>query len=1240
MADDKEKDEEDEEQELFEGDYVRLTSSMNEAQRLLNEIGLGWEQAMAQFLGQVGIVRKIEVKNEKQVVTVQFNGNDGPTHTHSAKALEYLEDYDPGDEPGDDQGDDLGDDDSEPDEPNKIWRVGEKVKEVVRARKGGKAATGMILAVNDGKCDIKFDDGTTQGNIPMGQLRALEKPSKDGTGFTATSSYNEYDFTKSCLPSGVEAVGEGVELKPGRGGETYLHVRKGTYLKMPLKGMRHERLKTDEPIPSYSMTLELQLAESHKNREAPWSIFQASFPEQHETDEVCIQAVRKPDHPKWKVGTDVDKLCVCAEMDPTSKQFAELKPGTIIQQCGEVQRLPSGARRVPVKFKRSDMAADDEDGKPKEKEKEAKEPEADADIMEAAGFRLGGGDEEEVVIELYAGYWGKKPGTCPTCIKVKSNEITKSISFYPGTEGGRLHVDGEKEVEVGWTPCQDHYHILILTMKATGTHSLQLLDGKDPTKSFKTEFRAPGWFDDFYGSASIKMTDPEDHELDDPGNEVSYKAEGEHKFKLIKVGDRSFETDELDPQGWVNFNRASLEPLEQGPKKAQKGPSCHVKVKESMTEKRLTPGRWHSLTFTVDGEEDKMVIYIDGELATKEEIDLFDYSEDFGPRGRGGRGRRGGMDGEGARSGPTDLSSLMWFGGGGTPTYSRFRVPQEGFLLFASNSMRSMPGDVKVRKAVFRNFTMDQATIEQQYVKSRHRKRPKVVPLDLSLTPLMKRKASPIWLQSMFISEFCNPFVPAMGGDVLKMYQVFVFALEGTVETLEKQGPVAEIEGIKTILQLYKAAEPLYKKWQQLWAAEEADQKAALSQVYLRRLEAARSSLVPGGRILVPLGLQLGRNPSTWQLLMLVVEKKINGCYRFVVINSCKIGLAWHESNASQPPKIKYRTAMEFDNVEPTVAEDEAWWVMLVITSVTPIEASTLYDKLLPWLAKAPLEDKLAKQTEGTDISPCMEWRSAQQAKTDSWRHLTFTFRFLLRDVANVSRERSKFLKWHLRRQFLTMAAFDLTKVTSLSVSERRLLRLGLAQLAHSAVKISCFPVEDAGDTESSLKLLRETHEFVDSVEKTIETKPRPYGFEDASVLPVMDLNAGEDEAPSEEWGLFPFFDRLLREAKSPGEKTGIPLLVPIDLLAMPEKITDLEGALQALRLCEELCGKLSFVGQERCKFAPFFKSGLASACLHRIIAAPPWTNSSEATLVACGPDLGTKWLRRPSSTDDSIIAT
>lgn len=43
-------------------------------------------------------------------------------------------------------------------------------------------------------------------------------------------------------------------------------------------------------------------------------------------------------------------------------------------------------------------------------------------------------------------------------------------------------------------------------------------------------------------------------------------------------------------------------------------------------EKRLYPGRWHSLTITVDSVRDEMCVYLDG-LAVDKPIDIF---ESFG----------------------------------------------------------------------------------------------------------------------------------------------------------------------------------------------------------------------------------------------------------------------------------------------------------------------------------------------------------------------------------------------------------------------------------------------------------------------------------------------------------------------------------------------------------------------------------------------------------------------------------
>jgi len=186
----------------------------------------------------------------------------------------------------------------------------------------------------------------------------MDKATNDGTGFTGTGTLNEFDFTRGQLPTGVEAVGEGVELCPGRGGDTYLHVRKGTFLRLPLRGLRHEKLRPEDPIQSYSLTLEIQLGDNHPRLEHPWSLFQASFPEVHDTDEVTFMSQLRAEFPKWKVGTDVDKLVVNRDIETDSQVLAELPTGTVVQQIGEAKRLPNGGRRALVKFKRTTLAED------------------------------------------------------------------------------------------------------------------------------------------------------------------------------------------------------------------------------------------------------------------------------------------------------------------------------------------------------------------------------------------------------------------------------------------------------------------------------------------------------------------------------------------------------------------------------------------------------------------------------------------------------------------------------------------------------------------------------------------------------------------------------------------------------------------------------------------------------------------------------------------------------------------
>ena len=50
------------------------------------------------------------------------------------------------------------------------------------------------------------------------------------------------------------------------------------------------------------------------------------------------------------------------------------------------------------------------------------------------------------------------------------------------------------------------------------------------------------------------------------------------------------------------------------------------------------------------------------------------------------------------------------------------------------------------------------------------------------------------------------------------------------------------------------------------------------------------------------------------------------------MVNSSPIGLAYHATDASRPPKIRYRVALELDDIPAARAEDEGFWMMRLIS--------------------------------------------------------------------------------------------------------------------------------------------------------------------------------------------------------------------------------------------------------------------------------------------------------------------
>ncbi|CAK9023707.1 unnamed protein product [Durusdinium trenchii] len=546
-----------------------------------------------------------------------------------------------------------------------------------------------------------------------------------------------------------------------------------------------------------------------------------------------------------------------------------------------------------------------------------------------------------------------------------------------------------------------------------------------------------------------------------------------------------------------------------------------------------------------------------------------------------------------------------------------------------------MPGGIMLRRITFYNTMLGSQQVEEQYLNSRYQREKKPPPQQLALSPAMKKSAPYLWIHGSFLCEFADCFISSAGGDLVHLLRSFVIGLEGACKSVG-DGPSGgaplwspqQQTVLHDIVELFQRSEPLFKKWQPLWTAED-HAVPSLAASYVRRLQTVRQNLRnQGGRLLIPLGIKTLDIGS--QMIMLILEKQDGQTYRLTIINSGMPGLDWHATSSAEPPKFKSQAALAFDNIPSWKAEDDAFWAMLVVTSAIPPspmmakEPLPIYDKFIPWLIGCPLEHYLVTNVyafdgQAPEQEQCeagQDLRTPQYGGTGAWRCMTFALRFLLRD-AGLPVVGAKFMKWHLRRSFLKLAIKDLASASALSTSERTILRIAAKQFALGAVKVSNRLAYDAPDLVGAAeRLLCDARAVVSELEAAVNAKPGAHHvWNDPSVLPVLDLQSGAEEQQPEAWGLHPFFERLLRTDVSPGAATGVPLLVPINLLQVPTVVNDLDEVHRALQLCEILCAKLAFVGKERCKFSPYLRVSLLQHVFTELIPLPLGPATQKAPL-------------------------
>eukprot|EP00760_Papus_ankaliazontas_P003017 PhM_4_TR11378/c0_g1_i1/m.4426 len=576
------------------------------------------------------------------------------------------------------------------------------------------------------------------------------------------------------------------------------------------------------------------------------------------------------------------------------------------------------------------------------------------------------------------------------------------------------------------------------------------------------------------------------------------------------------------------------------------------------------PGKWNRIVITVSRSA-QMTTYVNGTqcVSIKEEMESY---------ARGGR----------------DRFSLC-------PLGFHLFVPDGGRLIEGGLLVRYVSVDATARSSSEVKRANNVDTIFNQFEKelredARRQQRA------LSLEPIYKDQAHPMWMDPAFLSEFMDAMIEGSGLEGASSYfslAVFEFVLQAMVKEqagwLKEQLDEAQlvllqkfIEGIEPSIQIYRRFRLAQKGPGQLIA-------------FVTFLVAQLDKLEPGSYLMVPGGY---RNKKEAEEMVYLVHCVAKDDYRFGVV-SLGAGLAYHPSQAQEAPKIKYKTVVTMNNLTKGAITDAAWWTILLSHFCCPTEqctAKNLYGTVFPWLCKSTWES----QANAALMNPGIPWRTTPRSQTAGYKQFVHVLTYFMADH-KFKRVQAKCVTLNLRRQFMKFVANDLTCVKAVTSSDVKILRMSGQQLAHCAMKFhKC--VDDPNQYLQSLL----------SDVKSLEEKVASIPVRDAGGLAPPEIHLGTDLDQMTQHSIHPLMERLLRKDDVDGlagDKVPIPDFVSIDFTQLPLKVTNFEEALTALRFTDKLCTLIS-VQSHIVKNSNFLKVALLQYVFNQLVPVPAGPNA------------------------------
>lgn len=560
----------------------------------------------------------------------------------------------------------------------------------------------------------------------------------------------------------------------------------------------------------------------------------------------------------------------------------------------------------------------------------------------------------------------------------------------------------------------------------------------------------------------------------------------------------------------------------------------------------------------------------------------------------------------------------------------RFALAKQGVVLFGPRTKRST---VLLRFLDIRRYTVtpkDVAASRYENLmfslwKKQQEEEEKTLKSKLSLGKVLETPV-PMWRDRGFFGQFCDPYVEntELEGGLIEPSVLLLTHVLGQFLSRECPPPeaaavadpatgVAKVDfpsvacppALKTLLSSFSPADfdalnrvlAIFLDCKQLCQEFDVRKGEACLLPFVAGVRKRLTALKPGQRILVPGGW---RGEEGNHAIMYVVEcteeSKDGRLFRFVVCNTGQ-GLHFHAASAQFPPKLKYKTCLAIGGVTEDRIVNDIFWAVLLRLMYSPSKnnkPSRLYELLLPFLTDEPLECAVADSMRDDKL----EWRSPQRAGSCYFRCVLEAAHYLCR-AEGLSIPQTKLVAFGVRLQQVLMLEQDLgVSKGGVRESDLRVVQIAAQQLAYAAAKL--------GRSSLGTQQLSEVLQLVERVKQKVEALPclDTNSTEPPPQLDLSLLQAGP-APPQSTW--LPFFDRFWKPPNTDG-LAGTPSptteFLPIDFTQLPERVTNLREAVDAMRLVDSLCSLVDSQAKQL-KNGEMLKNALLIDTFTRLLPMP-----------------------------------